>query len=653
VPRYLPVRLLLWGVVLALPATLVYRCVGAGSGFDTPSRASGASLKEEPFTVLFDPGQGPGQRLRLDWADVRTVAHTEFFRRNGHSNIPDDSKLGTERLGRDGFPHLELTWPSLHMPPQPLCTDAAGGLQERCPVVVTTLTSEPPAQLRTRLSEGEVWQWTAFLTRHHGEGEQWAGWQCDPQRQGKGNTEIKAPDAERRQWAVHPLLMQRDCNTPRGLLEKRAPAALSGLRENVVLWSCTQAGEDNKRPDVGECQASFVHRGRMVRLRIPGSAWIGDAEHQMSALQQLRPRLLEAAWRTLEDAAAAAREGAPPADWQGALRRDLAWCDEYAQRTADLKRRTGEVVARQAWDRPHMRIASYDQRGPCARAFHRVLRALENVPEDGKPPALLVASARRLADIEAASERSLSRPLWALASELIARDAGARSMALLQWRVQHHHKNLEQEELLAHYDALREQVAQLPARERLALRLSMATGNVSGGPLGERATEFEWELARDWAQSPGVLELPPEQVLAMLLSPAAHARKLPPDDANARLQVLVPAMQRQAMQIAQDTNMLAQHKLLHVATLSLHAAWHANRLAVQASDPAQWKSWLVDHATWVEGALPTAPRDWVAGVTAHRDAALRNKTTDHDCPGAALLQCRWTYQPPALTGIIR
>lgn len=649
--RYLAHRLLLWAVIGGVPAFLLYRCVNAPLQVTAPN-STGATLVEEPFSVLFEPGKGPGVRMRLDWADTRQAAHTEYFRKNGWSGAPPEHKPGREDLERVGFPYLHLQWPSLHMPPQPLCSGAAGGLKESCPVASIEVSSEPPAEPRTRLMHGETWQWTAFHTRKDGEREEWAGWQCSPERNRKGNREAKAPDAEPRQWALHPLLMQRHCSTPRGFLEKHA-GWISGLRENEVLWSCTPAAEGNVRPDAGSCSVSFLHRGRMIRMRVPGSAWEGDAEHQMTALHQLRPQLVEAAWRTLENAAAAGRAGAPAPDWQGALKRELAWCEEYAKRTADLGRTAGEVAAREAWERDHMRVATYDTRGPCTRAFHRVLRAHLAAPEEGKPPALLVDAARKLSDIEVRSSGSLAQPLWALTRDLMARRDGPQSMALLQWRVQQRHKNLEAAEVLAHYDALREQVAKMPAPERLALRVALVRGHDSKGPIAERARDLDWEIARDFVESAGAAALPPEQVLHILLAPAEHARRLPPDDLEARLKLLVPAMQAEAQRISQDAHMMAQHKLVYIATLSLHAAWHANRLAVSASDAPRWKSWLVEHAAWSEAVLPNAPRDWVAGVAAHRDAALRNKTTDHDCPGAALLQCRWGYQPPGLAGVIR
>jgi hypothetical protein len=364
--------------------------------------------------------------------------------------------------------------------------------------------------------------------------------------------------------------------------------------------------------------------------------------------------LREAAWRTLEDAAAAARKGAPEPDWQGALKKEMGWCEQYAARTVELRKAGRATEAREAWGQSGWRIDSVANRGVCARALHRVLRALEKLPEDGKPPPLRVATARRLAEIEVEAG-SPSRPVWALARDLLAREAGPRSMALLQWRVQQHYRSDEGPELMAHYDALREQVAKLPPKERLALRRALANPNFGAGPLAERVPELQWEFTRDWLQSPGVLELNREEILSLLLSPAERARRLPPDEANARLELLVPAMQAQARQWLQDPDLLTQTRLVFVATAAVHAAWHANRLAVQSPDAPRWKQWLVEHHVWADAALPQAPRDWVAAIAAHRDAAAKGRATEPDCPGASVLACKWAYEPAplAVTGFVR
>jgi hypothetical protein len=282
-----------------------------------------------------------------------------------------------------------------------------------------------------------------------------------------------------------------------------------------------------------------------------------------------------------------------------------------------------------------------------------VLRALDREAADGKPPPLLVTTARRLAEIE--SENSLSKPVWGLAKDLIARESGARSMALLQWRARQQHKRDEAEEVLAHYDALRDEIAKLPPKDRLALRLDLASVARDEGPQADQAQELKWEFARDWVQTPGVMELVPEQRLSTLVSTAQQSRRIPPGLPNPRLELLVPAMQAEARRFAEDKEMLAQHRLIYVATLSLHAAWHANRLAAHTPEGVRWKEWLVQHAAWTETALPQAARDWVAGVAVHRDAALKGRATEPDCPGASLLNCKWAYEPAplAVTGFSR
>jgi hypothetical protein len=322
--RWGALRLALWGVVLGLPALLAWRCVHQPPDDPNP-RITGATLVEEPFSVRFEPGKGPGVPMRLDWADVKTFAHNDYFKRYGYSGMPSDTPIATGSLGTSGFAHLELAWPSTHMPDAQLCVSSAGAPQDSCPVPVTYLTSEPPRKVAARLVPGEIWQWTAFYTRRAGDARQWAGWQCDAQRLQAMNRDIGAPDADRRQWALHPSLLQERCGSPSGFLEKRLPT-VSGLREHPVVWSCAPAADGNTRSDAGECTASFEHGGRLAKLRVPGRAWSGDAVHQMPPLLQMRPLLLEAAWRTLEDAAAAARQGAPGPVWHGSLKKEMGRC---------------------------------------------------------------------------------------------------------------------------------------------------------------------------------------------------------------------------------------------------------------------------------------------------------------------------------------
>jgi hypothetical protein len=128
--RRLGLRLVLWGVVLGVPAVLVWRCAHQPLQDPNP-RVTGATLVEEAFSVRFDPGKGPGVAMRLDWADARPFAHAAYFARHGYSNLPQEPPISAAAMERSGFPHLTLTWPSLHMPETPLCLSDAGAPQNR------------------------------------------------------------------------------------------------------------------------------------------------------------------------------------------------------------------------------------------------------------------------------------------------------------------------------------------------------------------------------------------------------------------------------------------------------------------------------------------------------------------------------------------
>ena len=100
---------------------------------------------------------------------------------------------------------------------------------------------------------------------------------------------------------------------------------------------------------------------------------------------------------------------------------------------------------------------------------------------------------------------------------------------------------------------------------------------------------------------------------------------------------LVPAMADLARRLARPSASDAGARYHRSAELAVHAAWHANWLALHGSDPARWRAWLSDWADWAPTVRPpvsegeatittttTAPR-WVAGVLAHRDAAAAGR----------------------------
>ncbi len=382
-------------------------------------------LRENRWSATYSPGKGhPGVPMQLDLLDARSTLHVPALARSGWVGMKGqpDNPLGDAFLRPDGFPILELAWPSVHLPDPGWCSEASTtrAPEDACPVLSMRLRSEPlgdadrallaarsslPDQTSLPPEQRTVSTWTAFTTRTGQDGlPHWAGWVCDLDHLIEQNNDLNA------WWGQDESLFAMDladatCHTPPTRLTRHWPAlayhwpALGRHEVHPVLWEC---------PARRGCEARFVHANRLVRLELPGGVIDGQTQGAGAASAQpahlhLRPRLLQAAWQTLEDAARAATLPAEQAtasaasQWQSAMQQETAWCATLAKYVArhDARQTAASspgqfqaALARKRDERSQIMgtVVNAHPRGPCARGFHRVMRHLTLAPDSAAPP---------------------------------------------------------------------------------------------------------------------------------------------------------------------------------------------------------------------------------------------------------------------------
>ena len=663
-------------------ATLALAACGAReatTGAPAP-RSDGGALIDAEGVVRYTPPPGQaGVPLTLDPLDLERLQQPEFFRDNGYPglNLPPPRADGGAGWLWEGGPVLRLSWPALALPPLAVCAEQ-GTLEQACSLAVMRLTLTPPsdhvrAQLdgRERLpDDDQVGQWMVFYSR----GGRWDGWGCDAAQQARMNAALHAFGPLDGQWAQDPQA-GGDCHVDGGWRDRLPvwlPQVLRGgapAQAHPVLWRChaswpadrarsqRRASADPARADAlwndSGCSASFLHEGRLAQLNVPGIAIAGPPE-RASLPQRLRPRLVQAAWATLERAA----HGVPPVP-VAALRQELLWCEQLdaasvRQRQAEPER--AQDIAR-LWNDGPLAVtrSAYQPMLPCARALQRVLTLWLATPPGAAPAPDLLAAARKLAAIEQRQRGRVDQPLWALVDQMLARPGVASAAERLAWRLDAGAPSLPREDALRQYTAAEASLGSLPLAERLRLRLNVGLALYTVGESGHahpRAPDLLWAAGSEWLAQPDAL--PEQEAATALLHISASQRMDSVDAAQARerLQALVPAMADLARRLARPSASDAGARYHRSAELAVHAAWHANWLALHGSDPARWRAWLSDWADWAPTVRPpvsegeatitttttTAPR-WVAGVLAHRAAAAAGRLTDPDCPGGPQLSC--------------
>ncbi|MEN9844166.1 MAG: hypothetical protein RLZZ612_1995 [Pseudomonadota bacterium] len=588
-------------------------------------------LREEAWSVTYAPGAGKaGVPMQLDVLDVRQTLHLPFLVRTGMVGLKDQAtdELGPERLGADGFPALELTWPSVHLPVTDWCMNNQVPTVAACPVFSIhlrsrALTEKDRALLHTKavladqeglgMTSRTVSLWSAFTTVDRDTRPLWAGWVCELDYLVERNEDLHSWGLEE---GVFPIdLADTTCHVPTTRLTRFWPElayhwpTTGGYTLHPVIWQCPLR-------EGSVCAAWFEHRGRLITLEIPGGVVWGDTAIT-PAYQRVRPQLIQAVWQMLENATHQALEGRDASvqyqRWQQALQQELAWCERLSKHSASDQQGTTPAMAQkiqQVWSRPPWRINSPHPRGPCARGFHRLVHMLEVVGQSQTPatafPAAAwtqaLASAQRLAAVEKQQLRQSSEAMWHLVDELMqhaSASAGqplAVTLARLNWQNTPERLHRDPTAVLAMLNAAGDALTQMPAADLISLRMNLAWAlerkvrdrGEDGDAALDQITTLFLQASQAWlnvADDP----LAPTDSVALLTHTAHHVRafgKRLAADGNAReaqaaavLSVVVRGMETLAQRLARQSHLSPQERVALLGTLAVHGAWHAQYLA--------------------------------------------------------------------------
>ena len=676
-------------------------------------------LREESWSVRYAPGAGKaGLPMQLDILDVKQTLHLPFLVRAGMVGLKDQpaEELTPPQLGANGFPALELAWPSVHLPAADWCINQQAPTGAACPVFSMQLRSRPITEkdwallnAKTVLADQEsltvtdrtVSLWTAFTTLTHDAQRLWAGWVCELDHLVGRNEDLHAWGLEE---GVFPIdLADVSCHVPTNRLTRFWPElayhwpTLGGYDIHPVIWQCPLRKG-------AACEVQFEHQGRLVTLELPGGVMLGDMSATKPAHQSTRPRLVQAAWAMLENAARQAENAndAPPLQqrWQQALQQELAWCERLSQHHTTYLQTQAPAVAQtlqKAWSVSPWLISSPHPRGPCARSFHRLAHLLE-VAGASKTPATAfpaatwtqaLAGAQRLAAVDKQQRQRPSEPVWRLVDELMMHHASATAptpaaiAARLNWQNTPERLSRGPVAVWAMLEAAGDALTHMPVADVMRLRMNLAWAlerkvreetderRVSADDI----TTLFLQASQAWLSLPADQDpLSPIDSVALLTHTATHVRRFghrPAADGSSRhtqaaqvLGTLIHGMERLAQGIAQHPNLTPTDRVAHLGTLAVHAAWHAEHLAwmptqdtpsppntpsaigrARPSAPpldAAWVEWLTHWTQWQTSQLSGLPQGarLIAGVEVHRDAIRSGKRLSPDCPGAYLLGCK-------------
>lgn len=623
---------------------------------------------------------------------------------------------------------LHLVWPSLHVSPGDHpdtfpCAPTAPGTRvatvaQPCPALHAILTfadrhQETPAfqasgkaqvlasqgwhfwqrlrghphphltdnQQQVPFAQRQVTQWMAFYTR----GRDFAGWLCDDMQLAQTAARVGTWGAEADLWAVPPTaLAQQTCLTP-SQWDLMVPSRLGGLRQHVVLWHCQQpieAAPASWRPDSQSCTAEFLWGNYVVALHLPNEPAIHSRQPSPPPLASpasaytaaLRPRMVEAAWQTLNQGLSG--QPTPPTPTAAArLAQELTWCARIQEADRQIPPASPQDSAALALQHLGRRDEYQVDRGihpgsVCSRALHRLLARIDGLPPGMAPPSDLMDTLQRLADATRRGS-AVPDPLLRGGQLLIARQSGEDSLPALRWlsRRDYYADGNTVKEMLDRYDRLQGSIDPLPPAERLRIRYPLASGMQyqqafsqapEGDRYGERLPALYAATVTDWQQAPAHT-LSPLDEAQLLVSAARYARarstSAPGEGVSrAALAELLPILEKQAKDFLQDTRLPVTDRVTLAGRVAVNAAWTANALAIGQAPGGMWQTWLTQWANWAEGAFPpylptgatttgdttllaTRIPQILHAIAAHRDAAAQGENTVPDCPGARWMQC--------------
>lgn len=199
------------------------------------------------------------------------------------------------------------------------------------------------------------------------------------------------------------------------------------------------------------------------------------------------------------------------------------------------------------------------------------------------------------------------------------------------------------ETALEKYDRVSNQFNRLTPKQRIDVRLALAY-ELRNNNNKVRSRELMWLAAKEWMSYPDTLDY--VESVSLLFNAAAMTRHsdISISENPPKIAMLIQAMQQLAERIATDGSINRYNKRVHLSTLGMHAAWHANYLATKGE--ITWIRWLDEWYSWLS-IVTEAPKDtppWLLATKVHVEAAKRGEMTQKDCPGAHISGC--TFYPP-------
>lgn len=637
--------------------------------------AEQAGLFEKNNTVVFQPDSKSNDiPMHFDRLDFYGAHRIEYFINNGYVGLrgEKDSKItGTN------FPTLEVAFPSVPLKLMPMCFNGQYDLANTCPISEMKLSNvdsykqeelmpilkvkqkarnNAPVRLGRMLKEQTqpyyastndlaVYQWMVFYTEKEGASQiqdQWLGWECNYAYLKKQNKKINSWAFEDNLWVQSLRIPQDECYSiggPKQRLKQDYFSKWSKVTAHPVLWECS-LGDDS-------CKAYFDYYGSMKSVSIPNGVVIND--HPMNKGQQLRHKMLQTAWETLQRAARLA-EAKQYIDSREALEQDLSQCQQVHLASKELEKLSvvHKSYLTSLWDRKDWAVSSQYPVGPCSRSMHRLIQ----INDGGTASALvkdqetLFFTAQQLIEIAASYDSSIDQPLKALENEFAKRYYGDGSVEAFAIVASDQLIFKKPFEMLAKYDAVAWDFNALPAETRVRIRSKLGH-RLSDEQEHQRSRELFWLASKDLMDDLNVMPYIESVYLLMVSANATRSKSITPNENPPHVSLFIDSMQELAKVIALDKTVSASTKQVHLSALGMNAAYHAHHLAL-SEDYDKWQSWLENWYSWLAITLNSPSEEnvppYLQATKIHRDALRNRERPEPDCPGGRISGCSY-YAP--------
>lgn len=628
-----------------------------------------SNLIQKKHTVIYNPDIESNEiPMHLDRLDFGGYHRIEFFVKNGYVGLSSqkDGVIDNNMLD-SGFPRLSFLYTVSDKSVEDICQGGQYDLANSCPMTELTVTTvndfqskvyrkqlsteapvhkTPPirkarlAKLKTEknymqtTNDDSVYQWSAFYTEKSDTSkvhDKWLGWECDQDYLTSQNNAINSWTAKDNLWPM-PLTQMKPsvCTKPLSSSKRwqlvNLPK-LTNISQHPVLWECSQY---NKR-----CRAIFDYHGILKMMEIEGKAIDNQA---LKPLDRKRHDMVKMVWQKLQ-AAAQRAEANKSFDIAKALKKELAQCQQVAQTSRNLLKLS---TAHQAhiedlWDKNRWAVTTYVPINPCGRSMHRLIQHHDS-PSDGISNKQAFSAVESLVNTEELMKGDVEEPLNALYNIFTSKNYGADSLEAFQIWADEQRIFKQPEEVLKRYDGVANKFGRLTPKERINFRITLGH-RLSDKNNKLRARELIWLAAEEWIDNPETLDYNDSVSLLFFAAMMTRQNDISAWENQPNIETLIMEMQKLAQTISQDI-MIDQHtKRLHLSTLGMHAAWHANYLVAQGN--TQWTSWLTNWFDWLEVVTkaPTDTPEWLLATKVHLEAAKRGEMTKKDCPGAYITDC--------------